>query len=196
MKPIVRVASFLLVFSGFLTITAFAQPDVSGTWALQTTAQLSDENEPCLFSGTARVVQVGSRINGPAQLFLDSGPAACPAEMMAQLTGTVGPQGLSGTLNGGDLFGVASFQGQVNAGGVSLQGTIEFQRRAGAGPAPGGGATGGFSVTSGPFSGGMGTWDAQLTEVMGIPVLTAAGVAFLTALILLSTIWLLRRTAG
>lgn len=151
--------------------------DPGGTWNLTATVALPNEGGSCQYSGQTDVSHDNGALSGFAELFLDTGDAACPAEMSAELVGQGGFDGpdffLNGVLLGGDL-GEASFAGQLS-------------------PNPGG--EGAFNVTSGPSEGSTGSWMAEklLAPVTAIPNLTPAGLTLLLLLVLGSGYWLLER---
>lgn len=167
-----------------ITPTARAQeepnPDISGTWNLQMTTLLEGEEQPCVYVGTVQASQVDSVWKGPAELGLVTGPAACAAEMIGDLTGELDTEGgvttITGFIDGGDPTGNANFSGTIT-------------------PNPGG--TGTFAVTQGPFDGEEGEWLAQLQQsLLEIPALMPAGLAVLTLLLLAGGAWLLSRQAS
>lgn len=154
-------------------------PDISGTWNLQTTVLLEGEEQPCVYVGTVEASQVDSVWQGPAELGLVTGPAACPAEMIGDLTGELSTEGgvttITGFIDGGDPTGNANFSGTLT-------------------PNPGGSGT--FAVDQGPFEGEEGDWLAQLQQsLLEIPGLTPAGLTLLTLLLLAGGAWLLSRQA-
>lgn len=188
-------AAFVLVLA-VAAAPAHAQglPGFAGTWNLDVEAiepQVdpasaapilgSKQGEPCLYSGTVTLSQDGAQVAGPAELFLVSGPASCPAEMSGNLTGTittgelVGSYLISGMIDGSDPSGVVSFSGSLS-------------------PNPGG--SGDFAVTQGDFLGTSGSWMAVLQQsiVDEIPVLGRFGLALLTALLLAGGAWILARS--
>lgn len=144
-----------------------AQANLTGSWEMQATGQIPDENMPCNFTGTANVVQSGNGLSGTADLMLTSGPPACPQEMMANIGGTVSgggaaPEVAMGALMGGQL-GTAQFSGNVRGDGNQVGGT--------------------YAVDSGPFMGTSGTWNSLRHAVAAIP--TLAGVALILLAVLL-----------
>ena len=173
-----------LIFVSALALLAIApaawgqeNPDISGTWNLQMTTVLEGEEVPCVYVGTVQASQVDSTWQGPAELGLVSGPPACPAEMIGDLTGNLETEGgvttITGFIDGGGPDGNANFSGTIT-------------------PNPGG--TGTFAVTQGPFDGEEGEWLAQLEQsLLEIPALTPAGLALLTLLFLAGGAWLLSR---
>lgn len=175
--PHLRVAALLLALPLLLAaVPAAAQvPDLSGTWQLDTTAELPNDGGTCIFQGQAQVTQDGTDLGGTATLTLVGGPAACPPVMMADLGGEVSGDGCIevGLLLGGNL-GEASFTGCPGEAEDSLEGSYE--------------------VTSGPFAGTVGNWIAVVgRNVLAIPTLSAVGVAALVVLLMLSGAWIARR---
>lgn len=177
-NPRARVAAFLLAIPLLLiAVPSHGQVvvDYSGTWLLSTTAMLPNDGGTCMYEGHAQVTQDGSDLGGTASLMLVNGPAACPPEMMASLSGQVGEQGCVtlGLLLGGQL-GEASFSGCPGDARNSLVGS--------------------FEVTSGPFEGGGGQWLAALDRsVLAIPTLSALGLAALVVLLMLVGAWIVRQ---
>jgi hypothetical protein len=138
------------------------------------------QGAPCLYSGTVVLTQVGDQVSGPAELFLISGPASCPAEMSGMLTGTLsagdvmGSMLISGMIDGADPSGVTTFSGTLS-------------------PNPGG--SGDFAVTQGDFIGTGGTWLAVLQQsILEIPGLGPLGLGLLTVLLLAAGAWILARS--
>jgi hypothetical protein len=178
-------------------------PDLLGTWQLTMEVFLElqaeqaappekgiPEPEPCVYEGTAEITnQVGAQFDGTAELDLVAGPAACPPMMMASLDGQWEAGTLGGTLNGGDAFGVAAFNGQLQSPGL-LSPTVAAKA------APGTIYGGGFAVTSGPFtasSSGSWTGVAQGVAPIDIPDLGPTGTTGLILLLLVGGAWLLVR---
>lgn len=160
--------------------------DLSGDWDLTASAFFGQQPEgspgpDCQFSGSATIVQDGSDLGGTAELTLITGATECPAEMSAEVDGTVsGNQVEMGLLMGGNL-GTAQWTGSSSPpsdGELSLNG--------------------GFLVETGPFAGTTGNWSGQLVgepapSVLEIPTLTTLGVVALVALLLAAAGWMLRR---
>lgn len=172
----VRVSILTLIAAVALVPNALAQPaDYSGTWAMQASALLPGENVPCMYEGTVTLMQNGDQLSGPVMLSLVSGPAACPGELMAQLTATVnGAQIEMGMLDGGAMLGTAFFSGGPGDGMDDLVGR--------------------FGVETGPYAGTNGAWAAQrLISVLEIPTLTTVGLVALVALLLAAATVILRR---
>ncbi len=109
----------------FFSPAAFSQaaPDLSGEWTLTSSGLLHGENVPCQFTGGGLMAQRGDDLAGQATLTRVSGPASCPAEMMADMRATVDGQGVYGSLDGGQLFGVLQFSGSVDAESRQLSGS-------------------------------------------------------------------------
>lgn len=180
---LVLILAFASLLFAVPALRAQVPVDVSGTWDLQTdvfVAQPEGQAEglpDCQYEGSAEIGQDGSSISGSSDLSLVSGDPPCPAEMSADLTGTVAGSSIEmGMLMGGNL-GSAQFTGTV----------VES--------ADGGNTGGGFFVDSGPFSGSDGTWTAQrgAAPVLAIPTLTTIGLVVLVALLLGAAALLLRR---
>lgn len=189
MNRVSRVA-LTATFAALLAFTALAQvpppPDLSGRWTLNATGQLPDENLPCVFEGSGLMSQDGTQLTGQASLMLVSGPAACPAEMMADLTGSLDGSIFTGILDGGDLFGILDFTGQVDPVPAVAVSPLSARTLAGR-----------FTVRpGGPFGGTTGGWSAaRILSVLEIPTLTGVGVAALIALLAAASFVLLRRAA-
>lgn len=155
-----------------------AQSELEGNWQLETSTILSGETTPCLYQGQLPLTQNESNWSGPTELFLVSGPAACPAEMTGDLTGNINQDGdqffIDGFVDGTDPTGDATFTGVITAN-------------------PGGGGT--FAVQEGPFADEEGSWAAQLLHSpMEIPDLGPLGLVLLTALLLGAGAWVLARS--
>lgn len=206
MRTIVKLL-FLIPLSCTVTLAQEQPPpDLTGTWTLQTTAQLPvDQGQAgpagevvtppeCLFEGSAQVGQSNGAINGSAVLMLLSGPEGCPGAMDAGLSGGVQGGTVSGNLDGGDAFGQATFDGTVSEDMQQIRGRLEFKaeptRMAAA--AVGGGQ---FSVLEGPFRSGGGSWSAVRQISAPIPTLNEIGFALLVAMLLASSLMLMRRSA-
>lgn len=144
--------------------------DLSGSWAMDTSATMPDDLSQCEFEGSCEMDQDGSSLTGRVFLRLVSGPADCPSLMAADLEGSVqGDEVVMGAVMDGG-FGQASFTGAR---------TNSF--------------AGEFQVTSGPFTGTTGTWAADRLELSEIPALGGAGLAVLAVLLAASAALLLRR---
>lgn len=186
-RTVSLTAALLLVSFVAAAPAATAQmeqlPDLTGTWNMDLEAFLGDANEPCVFEGVADIVDDGGTLSGQVDLVLVSGPDNCPPEMMADLSGgkqtgeAVDSVLVSGMLDGGDMFGTATFSGSIstNPGG---QGTFT--------PTP-----------EGPFAGGSGSWMVQLQQsVLEIPTVSAVGLLLLTVMILAAGTLVLRHVAS
>lgn len=150
-------------------------PDYSGNWMLNTTVILPNDGGTCVFEGMANVIQDGMGLGGTATLMLVNGPAACPMEMMASLSGQVDGNGCLtlGLLLGGQL-GEATFTGCPGDAPDSLAGR--------------------FSVEMGPFAGATGSWSAvrAAPSVLEIPTVSALGLTGFVMLLLVAGALLLR----
>lgn len=171
MKPDYRPILFLLVLAP--TLVAFppqvSAQDLSGSWNMDTTAELPEETSPCIYSGDCQMQQDGSSLTGTVVLGLVSGPADCPPEMTATIDGTVEGDSVFGTLLGGPL-GTADFQGSRSN---SFSGTF-------------------VASPVGPFAGGDGSWLAVRPSVLEIPTAGATGLILLVLMLLAGGTWLLR----
>ncbi len=146
---------------------------VAGDWQIEATFEVPDVGT-CDYSGTAQVTQDGTAFSGVAQLFLNDGGEICPAEMSADLTGTVVGDSLEmGVLMGGEL-GTATFTASLLKAAGPLQGTT--------------------MVNTGLFTGATSLWVATpAPAVLTIPVLGPWGTATLVGLLFLSGVFLLMR---
>lgn len=213
MRDSVRIALIIVCLSLFF-LSGQAQdvlPDLSGEWTLQTTASFPLQPQGavapggdsltvnCSFEGSATITQDVGSITGPVSLQLTSGAPECPKDMQANLSGDLQGTALGGMLDGGDMFGVADFTGNVDGNNMIMTGELKFSRTP-AGPAPAQGAAGGFNVQpGGPFGGGMGNWMAErlvMERPSEIPTLSGVGLAFLAAVLLLSSLLVMRRNAA
>lgn len=172
------IAALILALALVAPAAVRAQEELEGTWQLQVQTILSGEETPCLYQGQLPLTQNESDWSGPAELFLVSGPAACPAEMTGELTGNISQDGedffIDGFVDGSAPDGAASFTGVLS-------------------PNPGGGGT--FAVTQGPFQDEEGTWAAELLQsVLEIPHLGPLGLVVLTGLLLAGGAWILSRS--
>jgi len=171
------VLSLLFLTGPGLVATAQAQLDHTGTWNLTTVTYLPNEDLPCDYAGQAVITQVGTTITGTAELTLTSGPATCPSEMSAKVTGVATDSGVElGLLLGGSL-GEATFcsnsdklcalpSGQPSKAAQAGNDTIEADAMSLAGP---------FSVTEGTYAGQTGNWSAIMVEAFSsLPVPTLA----------------------
>lgn len=171
MKPDLRPILFLLLLAPTLVALApqASAQDLSGAWNMDTTAELPEEDSPCIYSGDCQMQQNGSSLSGTVVLGLVSGPADCPPEMTATLDGLVEGDSVFGTLNGGQL-GTASFQGSRTN---SFSGTFQ-------------------ASPEGPFAGGDGSWLAVRPSVLEIPTVSEIGLILLVLMLLAGGTWLLR----
>lgn len=161
----------ILVAAGLVAMASpLAAQDLSGSWDMETTAQLPEEASPCVYSGDCQMQQDGSSLIGTVVLGLVSGPADCPGEMTADIDGIVDGDSVFGTLNGGQL-GTADFNGSRSN---SFEGT--------------------FLTSEGPFAGGTGTWLAvrPSVSVLEIPTLSSLALITLVLMLLASGAWILR----
>lgn len=171
MKADFRPILFLFLFGSTLVALApqASAQDLSGSWNMETTADLPEEPSPCIYAGDCQMQQDGSSLSGTVILGLETGPADCPPEMTATLEGSVDGDSVFGTLNGGQL-GTASFQGSRTN---SFSGTFQ-------------------NSPEGPFSGGDGSWLAVRPSVLEIPTAGATGLILLVLMLLAGGTWLLR----
>lgn len=191
-RTIFGLAITILLTAAIASAQVEGTVDVSGDWELQTSAffeaaegQVAD----CEFAGSTVITQDGAELGGTASLTLTGGDPECPAEMSADVDGTVTGNTIEmGLLMGGQL-GTAEWSGTVDP-----QGRPEGHPQ---GPEGEGGTGGPFTVDSGPFSGTIGTWSAQRPvggpSVLEIPTLTALGIVALVALLLAAAAVMLRR---
>lgn len=200
MNRIVSLAAVLilaLVAGAPGTVAQAQQPDLTGTWNMDAEVNLPVDQpalqgeaaskgvvqEPdCIYQGRAQITDDGGQLSGQVDLVLVEGLEGCPMEMMATLSGgtqtgeAVGSVLVSGTLDGGEAFGMASFTGSISTN-------------------PGGSGT--LSVSSGPFAGGSGGWMVQLQQsVLEIPTVSAVGLLLLTVLILSAGTLVLRHVTS
>lgn len=142
--------------------------DLSGSWLMDTDANLPEDGGTCVYSGACEMLQTGNDLTGTVDLSLVSGPADCPAEMTAALDGVV---------DGDDVFGTLSGQ----AGEAAFEGS-----RANS-------FVGGFNATEGPFAGSTGDWLAvRPASVLEIPTLSGVGLTLLVLALLAGGAWVLR----
>ena len=169
------VAMIVLSIAAVPAMAGIVLPDLSGQWTLQATGQLPGEETPCVFQGGGSMTQTGDQVTGQATLMLVSGPAACPAEMMADLSGLVEGSAFFGTLDGGEMFGMLQFQGTIGQEETTLVGTYEVE-------------------PEGPFSGTTGTWQAMIAQsILAIPTANAATLTLLAALLAAASLLFLRQ---
>lgn len=174
-----------------------AQASLTGTWTLQASAFLPDIKTPCQYQGTLELSPTDGGWIGPATLSFVSGPEGCPAELTAQCTANLDGGTVTGTLDGGDAFGMATFTGTLT--GAAITGTLgdgapQADKKAPVTPKASPGGT--FNTDSGPFMGVGGTWLAARLSVLAIPTLTESGLILLTLLLLASASLLLMRGGG
>lgn len=196
MKHFPRIATLFALCALVGAPLAAQSPDVSGTWNLQMTATLSGEETPCEYQGTIQLSFVDGVWLGPTTLTLVSGPAGCPAEMMASCTGSFDGGTFYGTLDGGKLFGTATVIG-TQAAGDQMKGTVKL-----APSNPGAKATlapkttwqgGMMTDPEGPFAGATGNFVAMRQSALEIPTLTETGLILLAILLMASAIFFLVR---
>lgn len=161
MRPLILVLACLTLAAG----VALAQPpfDPNGTWSLDATVNLPDAGGTCEYSGQAALTETSGVLSGSAELFLQSGPGACPAEMSGDLSGQGSFDGPDFFLNGqitGPL-GTTDFNGQLSPEPPVVMGHTEVPRALNPDPA----GVGSFEVTTGDFTGSSGTWLAALLPV-------------------------------
>ena len=165
-----RARGFCLLVAVALLAAAPAlhAQDLSGSWLMDTNANIPEEAEPCVYSGSCVMEQTGNDLTGTVDLSLVSGPADCPAEMTAALDGVV---------DGDDVFGSLSGpEGEVTVDGSRANSFV-----------------GGFAATEGPFAGGTGDWLAvRPASVLEIPTLSGAGLTLLVLALLAGGAWVLR----
>ena len=176
--PRIAIPALLLALALVAPAAIRAQSELEGTWELQAETTLSGEETPCLYQGQLPLTQNENDWSGPAELFLLSGPAACPAEMTGDLTGNI-------TQDGNDFFIDGFVDGTAPQGAATFTGVLSAN--------PGGGGT--FAVTDGPFQDEEGVWAAELLEsILEIPHLGPLGLTVLTALLLGAGAWILARS--
>lgn len=200
---VLLVALVGILFVGLISATQAGGVSVQGTWTLTTIVYLANglptsagaqpafsARQSCEYQGRATVSQTGNSFTGTASLTLKNIPAgdsiSCPAEMSAQMTGTVDGMSISGQLDGGALFGMASFTGQV---GGSQSAQVMRMKIDAQGAAPG--AAGRTSVTQGPYTSNTASWSAARV-IDPIPTLGEWGLLLLTGLLMLAGLLFLR----
>jgi len=153
--------------------------DLSGRWILTSSCTLPAEEQACVYEGSGELMQNGGPVNGQVTLFLISGPAGCPAEMMASVMGTLSGLAFFGTLDGGMLLGTLDFSGQASADGSTLGGDSN-------------------SPDGQPFAGTSCTWSAARRQLFdpSIPTLSGVALALLAVLLLAGGVLMLRRRQG
>lgn len=171
-----------------------AQADLSGTWILQVTAFLPAGGTPCEYQGTLVLSSSGnSSWTGPTTLTFVSGPEGCPAEMTATCVADLAGDTVTGTLDGGKLFGMATFTGTLTGGNL-IRGSLDPSPSAGkAALAPKLSPDGTFNTQSGTFEGTGGNWLAARQSALEVPTLTETGLLLLTLLLLASASYFLMR---
>ncbi len=153
--------------------TAHAQSvgDLTGTWNLTATASFGPAKGTtvdCQFTGQAEIMQAGSTFDGPVTMNLSGGSQRCPVEMDATITdGTVANGSIQLSLLMGPL-GTAQFIGQSARKGQALNG--------------------GYSVTSGNFTGTSGSWTAVFAGTPSPQIVPATGAWALALLVLLTVV--------
>lgn len=189
-RPLIVTLACLTLAAG----VALAQPsfDPNGTWSLDATVNLPDAGGTCEYSGQATLTETSGVLSGSAELFLQTGPGACPAEMSGDLSG-------EGSFDGPDFFlggqitgplGTTNFSGQLSPEPPVVVMGVDAPRALN--PDPGG--AGSFQVTTGDFTGSTGTWLAALLPVSFFsPKLAPAVLTLLLLLLLGSGYWLLVR---
>lgn len=191
MRNLSRVLVVLAVAVVAGTPLSAQTTDISGAWNLQLTANLPEVMNPCVFSGTAAITQLGAEFSGTANLSYVSGPEGCPMEMMATLGGAIDGNLLQGTLDGGKAFGTATFTGTLD-GTVAMVGTLEGAPSS-ATLAPKATPAGRMTTDSGPFAGTAGNWLAARQSVLEIPTLTETGLLLMAILLLATATYFLMR---
>lgn len=187
---------FIVLLSVLFFPAAFGQgapppSNLLGNWSLTTQAFLPNQEAACNFGGTATITeQTEGSFSGIASMTLINGPEGCPAELSANVEGTlVGNNITMAMLLGGDL-GTGSFSGTVlepqqpklGADGVKL-GEVVSQRS----------IQGSFSIDSGPFSGVTGSFSSAFLSLLeAIPTLSGLGLLLL-ALLLAAVGWVALR---
>ena len=160
---------FVLLAAALVVIVAptLGAQDISGSWLMETTVNLPDSTEPCVYGGDCEMTQVGDQLSGTVDLALVSGPAECPPEMTASLDGQVEGDAVFGTLEGPQ--GQAGFQGSRANSFI-----------------------GSFLAEDGDFEGSEGEWLAVRPSVLDIPTLSAAGFILLVLALLAAGAWVFR----
>jgi hypothetical protein len=188
---------FLAVLLTLRTVTANGQSfNVTGSWTVHMVATPPSRGvvavaTGCTFQGTANANQTGSQLTGDLSVDLTAG-SGCPGSMSATMSGQVsGNQVSMGVMMGGGAFGEATFAGTLTPPIARGDGTAGAARASGipvtlgAVGAAANTMRGTFTVTSGPFSGTSGTWNAtQQAPVATVPALGPWGLAALVLLLL------------
>ncbi len=198
LTPLLILAIVLAVAPAALAQAA--NPDIGGTWQITATVYMVEASEPCVYQGDVPLTQDGDTWNGPADLLLLSGPDGCPGELTGDLTGMLSPSevvgvtNITGTINGADPTGAATFSGSI---GNPLPAMAKAPaERSGLATKVFQGA-GGLDVTQGDFNGSTGSWNAsRLQRLLEIPELTPLGLTLLVLLLLGAGAWVLRSQHG
>lgn len=178
-RPKVALALICLAFA----LAPIVAQTLWGDWFIVMTAAFPDQ-AICKYSGRAQIDQNGNQLMGKVMQYLASGPSdRCPEAMNAELEGTVDGMDVTGRLNGGQLFGFASFEGTFAmtdaAGTFATEGeSAPTQSLAG--------------LVVGPFPGVQGQWEARLEAPIDVPVLGSLGMVLLAGFFLLSGLFLAR----
>lgn len=182
-----RKVLFLSLLAGAAVLAGVAVINLTGVWSLTYQGLLSGEEMPCVYQGTVTVLP-GSE-GGNSTATLQSGPAACPDQMMAEITSlVVDGFSVSGTLDGGQQFGMLEFQGQADMG-VPMEAKAGVKPRTAA--ANGLMVRGGYVVTAGPFSDTEGSFEAERRgDLSDIPLLNPVGLLGLAALMVGAALYL------
>lgn len=185
MKLTARISTSALILLGIAVLAPTAlhaglapATDVSGPWQLSSSCNLQGEEAPCVYEGSGNLVQDMGVVAGDATLMLISGPAACPAELMATVMGSVSGLTFIGTLDGGQL-GILNFDSLVTPDGNSIDGTS-------------------MAPDGEPFQGTNCTWAAAQNQLFNpeIPTLNEVGLVLLVVLLLGGGLLVLRRRQG
>ncbi|HSR68381.1 MAG TPA: hypothetical protein VLU25_10600 [Acidobacteriota bacterium] len=182
-----RKVLFLFLLAGGAMLAGIAVINLTGVWSLTYQGLLSGEEIPCVYQGTITVLPGSGGGNSTANL--QSGPDACPDQMMADITSlVVDGFSVSGTLDGGQEFGMLEFQGQVDMG-IPVEAEAGVKPRTAA--ANGLSVQGGYVVMAGPFSDTEGSFQAQREgDLSDIPLLSPVGLLGLAALMLSAALYL------
>jgi hypothetical protein len=178
-RPTILATALLVLALAVASPTAAQVPDYSGTWQLDSFAELPNDGGTCTFTGRVTLEQMGDTLSGDAFQTLVDGPMLCPPTMMAALGGQVDPEGcvVLGALLG--PLGEVTFVGCPG----DMMDTLE----------------GDWTAESGPFAGAAGGWSAARLppSVLEVPSLSTVGLVALGLLLLTSALWMLRRrTSG
>ncbi len=181
-----------------------ANPDIGGTWRLNASTLLTGQEVPCEYQGDVPLTQDGDSWTGPADLLLLSGPEACPAEMIGDLTGMLAPgevagvTQITGAIDGTDPGGHVTFSGTITNGPAAMTPARPSRKASVLAAKAALQGTGGLSVDQGSFSGNGGTWNAiRLAQsVLDVPELTPVGLTLLVLMLLAGGAVLLRGQQG